>query len=305
MCQTDGGGVIASSEAGAKGSAAVTQRRRRAGWRRRSVRGFAKAVLSVPLVLYFLANKEIGRQYGIGLLAKISLVRKFRRSHRKLGTQSQWQEHLELAASLLRISPTVKGDVIECGCFKGGSSVNLSIVCSLVGRRLVICDSFEGLPEPTTEDRTQYSLFADHYDVYERGLFCAPLEEVKANLARFGRLDVCEFVVGYFDTSMVDLGRTYALAFFDADLVESLKPCLKEIWPHLQEGCRMYVHEARSMSLVSLFFDRQWWNENLMTNPPGLVGAGTGLPLLPIVGSELGFALKGAVGSGDSGCGPA
>ena len=45
--------------------------------------------------------------------------------------------------------PELKGDVVECGCYLGGSSVNISLVCALTGRRLLIYDSFEGLPEPS------------------------------------------------------------------------------------------------------------------------------------------------------------
>jgi hypothetical protein len=57
----------------------------------------------------------------------------------------------------------------------------------------------------------------------------------------------------------------------------------------------MYVHEARSLGFVSLFFDTAWWRENLGEDAPGLVGAGTGLPLEAIFGSELGYAQKGAL----------
>lgn len=255
-------------------------------------RKFIQAVLSLPLVITFLTDKTVGRSYGIGAVRKAVLIFTLRNNRRKVRTESQWQEHLELAASLLKIPPAVKGDVIECGCYKGGSSVNLSIVCSMVGRKLIICDSFEGLPAPAETEKAHYNLYSNHYDRYEKGRFSASLEEVKANLARHGRVDVCEFVAGFFDKSLVNLNKSYVMAFFDADLVESLKPCLVAIWPHLQEGCKMYVHEARSLSLVSLFFDREWWRNNLSTEPPGFVGAGTGLPLLPVVGSELGFAMK-------------
>ena len=252
----------------------------------------ARAAASVPLVAIFLADKNVGGAYGIGAIRKAGLLFTFRNNRRKVRTESRWQEHLQLAASILQVPPSVKGDVIECGCYKGGSSVNLSVVCALVGRKLIICDSFEGLPEPTETEKVHYSLYSNHYDHYEKGRFSASLDEVKRNLEKCGRLDVCEFVVGFFDKSLVNLNKSYVMAFFDADLVESLKPCLLEIWPHLQEGCRMYVHEAKSLSLVSLFFDRSWWQHSFSIDPPGFVGAGTGLPLLPIVGSELGFAMK-------------
>lgn len=247
----------------------------------------------MPLVVRFLADRNIGRHHGIGVGRKIALIFAFRRNRKRVRTESRWQEHLELASSLLRIPASVAGDVIECGCFKGGSSVNLSIVCAMTGRKLIICDSFEGLPEPTEAEKVHYSLYSDHQDQYWKGRFSASLDEVKRNLEKCGRLDACEFVVGFFDQSLVNLNRQYVMAFFDADLVDSLKPCLLEIWPNLQTDCKMYVHEARSLSLVSLFFDREWWRKSFATEPPGFVGAGTGLPLLPIAGSELGFALKG------------
>lgn len=197
-----------------------------------------------------------------------------------------------MAAYLLSLPAATVGDVVELGCFKGGSSVNLSLVCALVGRKLFICDSFEGLPEPKPEDRQHYAVFTHHYDTYEKGRFAATIDEVKNNLRRFGHLDLCEFIVGFFDESLRDFKQPCVMAFFDADLVASLKPSIVHIWPQLQPGCRFYVHEARNLPLVKLFFDREWWQEKLSTDAPGLVGAGTGLPLLPVLGSELGFAVK-------------
>jgi hypothetical protein len=47
------------------------------------------------------------------------------------------------------------------------------------------------------------------------------------------------------------------------------------------------------LPLVKLFFDSPWWNEHVGGNPPGFVGAGTGLPLEIVRGSELGYAQKG------------
>jgi hypothetical protein len=105
-------------------------------------------------------------------------------------------------------------------------------------------------------------------------------------------LDNCEFIVGYFEDTLKNLKKNYVMGFLDIDLVKSLKPCLLEIWPNLQEKCNLYVHEARSISLVSLFFDRDWWNKKFQSEPPGFIGAGIGLPLEIVVGSEIGYAKK-------------
>ena len=207
-------------------------------------------------------------------------------------TLSTLREHLQLAAALLETPPTVEGDVIECGCYEGGSTVNLSLVCSLTNRRLVVCDSFQGLPRPNEEDRVHYSTHVDHYDTYEEGRFAASLDLVRSNLAKYGSIEACDFVAGYFEDTLSGLDRKYVLAFLDVDLIASLKPCILGIWPNLREGCKMFVHEARSIALVSVFFDSAWWRAELAADPPGFVGAGTGLPLELGKGSELGYVRK-------------
>jgi O-methyltransferase len=38
------------------------------------------------------------------------------------------------------------------------------------------------------------------------------------------------------------------------------------------------------MEIASLFFDKEWWINNLNADPPGLIGAGNGLGLFPDFG---------------------
>ena len=253
---------------------------------------FLRPLFCLPLLIEFFLNRDIGKDYNFGIFRKIKLIRKFKRNIKKVPTLSHWLEHLELATAILKIPPDVKGDVIECGCYKGGSSVNLSIICTAVGRKLIVCDSFQGLPKPDENDKLHHNIHTDHYDEYEEGRFSATLEEVKENLTKYGYLDCCEFIVGYFEDTLKDLKKRYVMAFLDIDLVQSLKPCVLEIWPNLQEKCHLYLHEARSIALVSLFFDKEWWNKTFQTEPPGFIGAGTGLPLQIVTGSEIGYALK-------------
>jgi O-methyltransferase len=251
-------------------------------------------VLRLPFILHFLFDRECGREYSVGMRKKIVLLWRMWRNEHHVETLSTILEHLEMASALLRVPRSVSGDVIECGCYKGGSSVNLSLVCAMVGRRLVICDSFQGLPEPADYDKFHYSLQTRHTNWYVKGRFAVGVEEVKQNLARYGRLDVCDFVVGYFQDTLHRLNRIWVLGFLDVDLVDSLKPCLSALWPQLQEGCRLYVHEAKTLFLAAVFFDSAWWRREADEDAPGLVGAGSGLALEAFGGSELGFAQKGS-----------
>lgn len=251
----------------------------------------------VPFLAAFLVSREIGADYGLGLIGKLRLIAAFYRNIQRVETLSSVVEHLELAAALLRMPPDVEGVVVECGCYKGGSSVNLSIVCALVGRRLIICDSFEGLPKPKEYDESHPVPHRDDTEDYHEGQFAASLELVQDNLRRFGRLDVCEFKVGFFDQSLKDFDQPVALAFLDVDLIDSLRPCLIAFWPRLDPAGRLYVHEAGDLDLVATFFEGEWWQRELQAPAPGFIGAGTGLPLMPLVGSELGYARKAAARS--------
>lgn len=248
---------------------------------------------TAPLLMAFLGDAKVGCLHGVGFTAKLRLLVQFRRNSKRLETLTNIRELIEMATAILAVPPSVPGDVVECGCYLGGSSVNISLVCALAGRKLVICDSFEGLPEPRDYDRLHANLHHGDADEYYKGRFAASLDVVTENIRRLGRLEVCEFVPGFFDQTLPTLNRKLVMAFLDVDLIDSLKPCLIGIWPNMADRCRVYVHEAGSLSLVSLFFDHGWWNENLHEGAPGFVGSGSGLPLTLIKGSMLGYAQKG------------
>jgi O-methyltransferase len=65
--------------------------------------------------------------------------------------------------------------VVECGCYIGGTSINLSLVCALAGRKLVIHDSVAGLPDPTDTDQTHVNVHPRSVDQYYEGRFAADL----------------------------------------------------------------------------------------------------------------------------------
>lgn len=258
----------------------------------RQLKSIWKKAYKVPWYISFVLDPEIGSEYGIGMRQKARLLRAFHRNAKQVETLSSIGEHLELATAIMRVPKDAPGDVIECGCYRGGSTINISLVCRLVGRRLIVADSFAGLPPIEPGEGFHPIPHQKRAEEYVEGQFAASLETVKENLARYGDLDLCDFKVGFFHETLTSLDRPIAGAFLDVDLIESLRPCLEAIWPRLQPGGRLYVHEANDLKLVGTFFDADWWNEQLGSEPPGFVGAGSGLPLAPLEGSELGYAEK-------------
>jgi hypothetical protein len=188
--------------------------------------------------------------------------------------------HWELALMANEILKTkTPGAVVECGCFQGGSAALLSVACKKAGKTLHVFDSFCGLPEPKTGDENHTVLSEEITAHYQKGAYAGSLDAVKANIARCGAIDVCRFWPGFFDATLPPFNEPVSVAFCDVDLVESLKPCIRYLWPLLGDGGVFFTHEAHHLEIAKLFHNDAWWRENLNQDAPGLIGAGSGLGL--------------------------
>ena len=97
-----------------------------------------------------------------------------------------------------------------------------------------------------------------------------------------GIISVCNMVEGFYKDTLpkVNPSEQYALIFEDADLPASVLDVLEHMWPRLAVGGIFFSHEAHDLEVTRLFFDETWWRNVLNVKYPGLVGAGTGLPLI-------------------------
>jgi hypothetical protein len=253
------------------------------------LRTFLNALYSFVPVMRFLFS-ETGSQYQLGTFGKIGLLWKSLICSLRIKGATSWNEHFVLLEAVLRIPPSIKGDLLEIGCYKGRSTASLSRVCKLTKRRLIVCDTFAGLPEPGA-DQHVFNLRHSEMIEYHAGQYCGTLAEVQNNVRRFGCIEVCEFLVGRAESVLPSRSDQYVMIFEDVDLPAAVEQILMYTWSRLQPGCKFFTEEAQDFPIAQLFYDRIWWNANLQTEPPGLVGAGIGLPLGPD-GSGLGFAVR-------------
>jgi O-methyltransferase len=251
--------------------------------------------LSAPILLSEYFHSETGKEYGVGFWTKLKLAIRMERNRKKVITGSHYLEHLLMATEILKVPRSLEGCVVECGSFKGGSATNLSLVCALCDRKLEIFDSFQGLPEPSDLDRRHHLVSVNELHTYAKGAWHGTLDEVKANISRYGNIGVCNFNVGYFDDTLPHFQKRCVLAFLDVDLTNSLRACLRHLWPLLLDGSYLFTHEAPHQEISAAFFDQEWWHANIDSDAPGLVGAGSGIGLFPSKGgfrSDLGFTVK-------------
>jgi len=235
-----------------------------------------------------------GQEYGVTRLKKLHLLKRIMRNNREIPTLTTWQEHVILADAILRLPRGLNGDVVECGAFNGASTASLSLVCTMTGRRLFVCDSFEGLPAPEEVERCAIVAGTEAYYHWQTGDYATTggLEAIKRTVSKFGNIDVCQFVKGYFEDTLKDLETdAIVLVFEDADLPSSVRDCIIHLWRKLQERCKFYCHEPWSTEVVGLFYDKDLWNLQLGLDPPGFFGSGHGLSV-GLGRTGMGYAVK-------------
>jgi hypothetical protein len=128
-------------------------------------------------------------------------------------------------------SSGVEGDFAEFGCFKGYSTAMLSQACALLGLRMHVFDSFEGLP-PSPDSG------------YEAGQYAGSLDEVRDHVARFGALEAVTFHKGFFaDSLRASTPPPLLCLWMDVDLESSARDLVSAIDCIASRGT-MFSHEC-------------------------------------------------------------
>ena len=209
-------------------------------------------------VIYLLTDRGIDPAYRMGWWRRIRLALRMYRNTRRILSLTSYKAHLAMAVKLLEIPPEVDGVVVECGCYLGGSTANLSLVCEIVGRELIVYDSFEGLPAPDPRDK--------YGNPFTEGVLDADLEQVKANVRRYGAIDRCTFVKGFFADTLPQHEQPTVLCFLDVDLQGSLHDCVINLWPHLTEKGYVFIDEYVFSDYCALFYSERYLARELRRN---------------------------------------
>ena len=203
------------------------------------------------------AEAKVLAAAGLPRRSALALAARHRLTHRFVPSPHYVSELTLVAAAVIerRDQP---GDVIELGAYKGSSAAKLSSACRLAGKRLWVFDSFEGLPEPAMDDAEHQ---IERRRCFARGDYAGSLEEVRSAVRRFGSLEVCTFVPGWFSETLADFDEELSVAFVDVDLTESTRQAVAAAWPSLVDGGVLFVHDATDAKLRTLLADADWWRE--------------------------------------------
>jgi len=187
-----------------------------------------------------------------------------------------------------------QGPLVECGCYAGASSAKLSILAKLVGRGLIICDSFEGLPVADPNDlKDHHCRESDTWVTdWTAGRYASGLENVQSNIRNYGEIQACKFVLGWFQETLVDanLPKQISFAFADVDLATSARDCFVALWPRVSDGGIYVTHDTAYIKVLQELYSPDLWRHKFMSTPPILFGAGYGLS---DSSPHLGYMVKG------------
>jgi hypothetical protein len=172
----------------------------------------------------------------------------------------------------------IPGDFVECGVWRGGSSMAAALALKAFGdtsRTLYLYDTFEGMSEPTDKDKLADGTSASAIlagDQKGTGFWCyASLEDVTANLRSTGYPeDKLVFVKGRVeDTIPARIPEKMAILRLDTDWYESTAHELLHLYPRLTrhgvliiddyghwQGARTAVDEYLAKLSSPLFLQR-------------------------------------------------
>lgn len=153
----------------------------------------------------------------------------------------------------------VPGDLIETGVWRGGGCIFMRGLLAALGdeeRKVLVADSFSGLPAPDVDTYPQDAGSLLHVDP----ILSVSIEEVKENFRLYGLLDErVVFLQGWFaDTLPTAPTRSLAVIRLDGDLYASTWDSLVNLYPKLSIGgfcivddyhlpaCRQAVEDYRS-----------------------------------------------------------
>lgn len=210
------------------------------------------------------------RLRGISMAARIDLLRRFIRITNAVRGYHTLAEMLAISREILARRGRPGLTVLEAGCGKGSSTAKLSLAVRMAGGRLLVYDTFRGIPD--NDERHQ------HLDgrpvVFRAGAFRGSLASVQRTVTDLGAIDVCRFEKGLFEHTLPRLGEQLDVVVLDVDLLSSTRTCLIELTPRLAPDGVIFSQDGQLRATHELLGDPAFWRDQVGVAPPLIEGLG-------------------------------
>ena len=238
-----------------------------------AARTLAELPAELGPALRFLRGHRRCRHTGPG--DRLRMLARFYLTSLLVDCPHKQSEILEIAEAILALDPSTPGCVVEAGSYRGGSAAKLSVVCARAGRRLLVFDSFRGLPDndEVSEGAEVLGSRTTGPERFAAGAYRGTRARVEETIARLGEPSVCALREGWFADTLPGLDGEVALAFLDVDLASSTRTCLEHILPRLAEGAVVFSHDGHLPRVRELLAAGEPW-ASLGLAPPAIEGLG-------------------------------
>ncbi len=172
----------------------------------------------------------------------------------------------------------IKGDIVECGVWKGGCSLAIAKTLQNLGssKKVYLFDTFAGMTEPLSIDK---KIRTSHIakDIYEGSKtelgssWCyGSLEDVKNLFLNHGLIDRVSFIKGDVLNTLDNtekLPESISLLRLDTDWYESTKKELEVLYPRLSRNGVLLVDDYGSWEGSKKAVDEYFLNLNSKSKP--------------------------------------
>lgn len=174
------------------------------------------------------------------------------------------RDRLKLLYDKVKETMNLYGDMAEIGVYRGGSSYILGIADP--SRFLYVCDSFEGLPETTIEDKMETGYG------HGKGNFSDTTMEMVSTLLK--DLPNKEIIKGFFPNEIIHhqmCDNMYSMVHIDVDLYQPTLDCLEFFWDRMVDGGIIVSddYQWRATPGVKRAFDKFCGDNNIQVNDSG------------------------------------
>ena len=217
------------------------------------------------------ASFVLDRSLTLPMWERLRIVKQLYATSFSIDSPHRQEEILSLMRTVLSLPRNGPGVIVEAGAYKGSSTAKFSLAASLAGRELVVFDSFQGMPE---NDEPHSKNIFGRPERFTRGSYFGTLDEVRGNVSRFGRIEACRFVPGWFDDTLPGFSEPIAAIYMDVDLAASTRTCLKHLYPLLLPGGVLYSQDGHLPLVIEVFEDADFWMREVGCKKPQIVGLG-------------------------------
>ena len=154
--------------------------------------------------------------------------------------------------------------MVEAGCYNGGSTIKFSVVCKMLGYKLQVYDSFEGVETMTKDELAQTGHnYSGEYAVGE--------EIVRANVSKYGEIGVCSFYKGWFADTLAahPLNEPVKIVYIDCDVAKGTFEVLQGTLHSLVKDGIVYSQDYTIRAVKNLIHNPETWSK-LNVSPPAI-----------------------------------